>query len=102
MGSSWFWFFWVVPVENIIVHYTFIVKGITVCYNPFMDQVTFRLHEILAQRGLKPRQFALKSGINYVTVLRICRNETHGITLFVIARLCHALSIQPGELFEKK
>jgi DNA-binding Xre family transcriptional regulator len=64
-----------------------------------MFTVKFRLDEILKLRNMKARSFCLQNNLNYITVLRICHNQNTGITLEMIARICSALNIQPGELF---
>ena len=70
------------------------------CYNSCMSNVIFRLDKILKERGTTPRPFSIEHGLNYVTVLRICRNETRGVNLETISKLCAVLEIKPGDLFE--
>ncbi len=62
--------------------------------------VVFRLNEILTERGMNPRQLSAISGIHYRTALNIFHNETHGISLDVISRICEALTVPPGDLFK--
>jgi DNA-binding Xre family transcriptional regulator len=64
-----------------------------------MQKAVFRLDEILKEMGTTPRPFARANGLNYVTILRICRNENQGITLDIISRLCEVLEVEPGDLF---
>lgn len=61
--------------------------------------IIFQLGAILKARGLKVRPFAASVGLNYVTIFRICHNQTKGITLDMIQRICTALDILPGDLF---
>lgn len=71
------------------------------CYNVTMQTINFRLKEILDERGMTIRGFSRDANLNRATINRIVHNQTRGITLDIIAKICDHLKIEPGDLFEK-
>ncbi len=64
-----------------------------------MTQITFRIHEILEEKGITVSEFSRLAGINYRTALDICNNQYKRVGLDTIAKICDALNVTPGELF---
>jgi putative transcriptional regulator len=62
--------------------------------------VRLRIDDILKERGMTVQEFADKTGFVYNTALSIQRGAFGRIGLDTIARICDALAVTPGELFE--
>ncbi|WP_214730085.1 helix-turn-helix transcriptional regulator [Exiguobacterium sp. s168] len=62
--------------------------------------VRIRLSSILEARGLSQRQLALKAGIRPNALSAICNEKVQRIDLDILDRICTALELQPGDLFE--
>jgi DNA-binding Xre family transcriptional regulator len=63
--------------------------------------VTFRLRQLLDERGVSQSDAARMSGVSFATINRMCTNATHQVSLDVIGRLCAAFEAEPGELFAR-
>lgn len=66
-----------------------------------IEPVNFRLKEILETQGLTVSQLAEKAGLKHNTVSMIVKNFSERMDKRTLGKLCTALKIQPGELFEK-
>lgn len=64
--------------------------------------VRLKVPEILDNRGISTADFAQRAGITYNQALAIRRGVYTRIDLSTIARICEALNVEPGELFEFK
>lgn len=62
-------------------------------------KITFRLLEIMIQRGLGITQLAKMSGLSRPTIYALRDNTADGVALATLGALCTALAIEPGELF---
>ena len=67
-----------------------------------MSPSTVRLtvSDILDQRKMTTRELADAAGISYNTALSYRRGVNARIDFETLARLCDALGVHPGELFE--
>ena len=65
-----------------------------------MPTVTLRVKALMEERQLTVMDLARSAGVNYYTVLDIAGGKYKRIGLEIIAKLCAALDVQPGELFE--
>ena len=68
--------------------------------NPMTGAVKLRLSSILKQRKLKQIDLATLTKLSENTISDLTGNAVRQIRLDTIARLCDALSIQPGDLLE--
>jgi len=57
------------------------------------------LREIMTERKLRVKQLARMSGVSRNTITAL-RGEWMGVSALTIARLCKALNVKPGDLFE--
>lgn len=64
--------------------------------------VTFRLREVLEERGISQSEAARQSGVSFATINRMCTNATRQISLDVLDQLCTWLEVEVGELMEWK
>jgi putative transcriptional regulator len=65
-----------------------------------MTPVRLRLREWREQRGLTQAALAERVGIRQATVSDLERGESARLDFALLERLCEALDIEPGELFE--
>ncbi len=65
-----------------------------------MGTVTTRIDEILAEKGMTEGDLARATGLNPRTVHDLARGSYERIGLKIIAALCDALKVQPGDLFK--
>jgi len=67
-----------------------------------MTPLTVRLtvSKLLEQRKMSTAEFAEKAGLAYNTALAIRRGVHSRVDLDTIGRVCEALNVKPGELFE--
>ena len=63
-------------------------------------EIKFKLDIILQERKISARKLAADSGVNYRTILNIYHNYSNGISLPVLASICQALEIMPGDLLD--
>lgn len=64
--------------------------------------VTFRLREVLDQRGISQSEASRQSGVSFATINRMCTNATRQVSLDVLDQLSSWLGIDPGELLERE
>lgn len=64
--------------------------------------VVFRLPAALDAAGLSQRQLTRCSGESLVTLNAIANNRTSRVDLETLAKVCSALSMEPGELLERE
>jgi len=64
--------------------------------------IRFTLREILAERGISERQFAIENEIREGTLYDICNNEIKRLPVEVIAKICNALDIAPGDWIKRE
>lgn len=69
--------------------------------------VKFRLATLLEERKkegkpLTMSELARRSGVTFVTINAIAKNRTRQVHLDTIDKLCQALGVEPGALFEQK
>lgn len=64
--------------------------------------VRLKVPEILDERKITTADFAQRAGMTYNQALAIRRGVYTRIDLSTIARICEALNLEPGELFEFK
>ncbi len=62
--------------------------------------VRLRIPEILKERGMTTSEFAQKTGLSFNTASALARGLYDRIGMETIARVCDALGIQPGEIFD--
>jgi len=62
-------------------------------------QYNFRVGEILKEKGWTIRKLSVEAGISYRAAHAIVHNNTKGMRLAVISKLCNALDVSPGDLF---
>ena len=67
-----------------------------------MPKKTIRLKvsDLMEKKGVSTAQLVERTGMAYNTALGLRRGVATRIDLDVIARVCEALEVQPGELFE--
>jgi putative transcriptional regulator len=58
------------------------------------------LSKLLGERRIHMRELARQTGISYYTLWMIYHEKNKGIYFDIIAKICRALSIQVGDLFE--
>lgn len=61
-------------------------------------RIESRLSHILGAKRLKMSEVARKTGIGKSTLLRLYHDRAEGIRFDVLAKLCHFLNCQPGDL----
>ena len=62
--------------------------------------VRLKVPEILDERKMSTAEFAQKAGLTYNQALAIRRGAYTRVDLATIARICDALDVEPGQLFE--
>jgi DNA-binding Xre family transcriptional regulator len=62
--------------------------------------VKLRVREIAEAQGLNAHALSVKAGIAYSTITDVWHDRIRRIDKKTIDRLCRALSVPPGELFE--
>lgn len=63
---------------------------------------SFRLREVLEERGINQSEAARQSGVSFATINRMCTNATRQISLDVLDQLCTWLGVSVGDLIEWK
>jgi putative transcriptional regulator len=63
-------------------------------------RIHLKIGELLDQQGVSTAALVEKTGIAYNTALGLRRGAVARIDLDVLARICDALKVEPGELFE--
>jgi putative transcriptional regulator len=64
--------------------------------------VRLRVPELLDERNMSTAEFAEKAGLTYNQALSIRRGVYTRIDLTTLARICEALGVEPGDVFEFK
>lgn len=62
--------------------------------------IHLKIGEILDKKGISTAELVEKTGVAYNTALGLRRGAVSRIDLDVLARICEALEVDPGELFE--
>ena len=63
---------------------------------------TFRLGEILEERGIAQAELARQTGLSLQTINRLCRNRTAQVSLETLDAIATALGVAPGDLIVKE
>ncbi len=63
-------------------------------------RIKCHLSKLLGERRIHLRELARQTGLSYYTLWMLYHEKTKGIYFNVIAKICHALNIQVGDLFE--
>ena len=67
------------------------------------NMVRLKVREIAEQRGItNPFALSRATGINYANTYKLWHSEQRMISMETINRLCIALKVKPGQLFEYK
>lgn len=64
------------------------------------NSVRLRIDEILVERRIKQKDFAAKAGLSQNTVSSLVNNGVRQIQLETIEKVCRALDVKPGDLFQ--
>ena len=67
--------------------------------NTMPGAVRLRLSDILKERSLRQIDLAAKTGLSENTISDLTSNAVRQIRLDTLARICDALSLNPGDLF---
>lgn len=62
--------------------------------------ICLKVSELMEKQGISTAQLVKQTGIAYNTALGLRRGVATRIDLDVLARVCEALNVQPGDLFE--
>jgi len=62
--------------------------------------IRLKISDLMEKKGVNTAQLVEKTGIAYNTALGLRRGVATRLDLDVMARVCEALEVQPGELFE--
>ncbi|MCY9593216.1 XRE family transcriptional regulator [Paenibacillus chitinolyticus] len=60
--------------------------------------IKIRLREILAERGISQRQFALSMNMRLATVNHLCSDNVDRVYIRTLEQICEALQIDISEL----
>ncbi|MGG0754297.1 helix-turn-helix domain-containing protein [Brevibacillus laterosporus] len=60
-------------------------------------KIQFTLREILAERGISERQFALATKIREGTLYQICNNKIERLPIKMVETICNELNLEPGD-----
>ena len=63
------------------------------------DAVVQRFQELCNQRGIKPNELAVLSGVTPSTVYSMIDNRRRDISIITIKKLCDGLEITLGDFF---
>jgi putative transcriptional regulator len=64
--------------------------------------VHFRLAQLIEDAQISQSDLARKAGVTFATVNAIANNRTRQVHLDTIDKLCKALGVEPGALFEQR
>ena len=64
------------------------------------NNIRLRIGDILYERRIKQNEFARMSGLSQNTVSSLATNGVRQIHLSTIEKVCRALDVQPGDLFQ--
>ncbi|MEC0248169.1 helix-turn-helix transcriptional regulator [Paenibacillus chitinolyticus] len=60
--------------------------------------IKIRLREILAERGISQRQFALSMNMRLATINHLCSDNVDRVYIRTLEQICEALQIDISEL----
>jgi putative transcriptional regulator len=60
--------------------------------------IKIRLREILAERGISQRQFALSMNMRIATINHLCSDSVDRVYIRTLEKICEALQIDISEL----
>ncbi|WP_068773565.1 helix-turn-helix transcriptional regulator [Paenibacillus sp. FJAT-26967] len=60
--------------------------------------IKIRLREILAERGISQRQFALSMNMRVATINHLCSEQVDRVYIRTLEQICEALQIDISEL----
>ncbi|WP_068773833.1 helix-turn-helix transcriptional regulator [Paenibacillus sp. FJAT-26967] len=60
--------------------------------------IKIRLREILAERGISQRQFALSMNMRIATINHLCSDQVDRVYIRTLEQICEALQIDISEL----
>lgn len=63
------------------------------------DAVAIRFKEICDQRGIRPNELAVRSGVTPSTVYSMLDSSRHSVSIGTIKKLCDGLNMSLGEFF---
>lgn len=63
------------------------------------DAVSIRFKEICDQRGIRPNELAVRSGVTPSTVYSMLDSSRHSVSIGTIKKLCDGLNMSLGEFF---
>ena len=63
------------------------------------DAVAIRFKELCDQRGIRPNELAVRSGVTPSTVYSMLDSSRHSVSIGMIKKLCDGLNISLGEFF---
>ncbi|MFB0842918.1 helix-turn-helix domain-containing protein [Paenibacillus oleatilyticus] len=61
-------------------------------------KIHIRLREILAERGISQRQFALSMNMRIATINHLCSNSVDRVYIRTLEQICEALDITVDQL----
>lgn len=61
-------------------------------------KIRIRLREILAERGISQRQFALSMDMRIATINHLCSNSVDRVYIRTLEQICEALDITVDQL----
>ena len=61
--------------------------------------VRLRVGELLRERNMSSGDLSEKAGIAPLTARMLAKGQTERVDLVVMAKVCTALNVEPGELF---
>ncbi len=62
--------------------------------------IRLRIDDLLEKRAISTAELVKQTGLAYNTVLSLRRGVATRIDLDVLLKVCEALDVQPGDLFE--
>jgi len=62
--------------------------------------IHLKIGELLDKQGVSTAELVERTGVAYNTALGLRRGAVARIDLDVLARICEALEVEPGEIFE--
>lgn len=63
-------------------------------------KVIIKLDQLLSERKMSQREFAMKAGIRQPSINEMCRNQTNRLPLDNLARICEVLECQITDVLE--
>lgn len=66
----------------------------------FIIMIKNNLSEILGRKRIKMSELQKMTGLSQLTVIKLYHDKTNGINFDTLNKICNALEISVGELFE--